>query len=105
VRSVSHRFFVPEKPASPQFGLSLAHAVFLHFGKNLTRISRSVKCAKTRMDQHGHVFGGKWAGRVESALQSEGKGASAEPPSWGPSKQRRPRRTAGQASANNNEAG
>ena len=33
--------------------------VFLHFGKNLPRISSSVKRAKTRMDQHGHVFGGK----------------------------------------------
>ena len=34
------------KPASPQFRLSLAHMVFLHFGKNLPRISSSVKYAQ-----------------------------------------------------------
>jgi hypothetical protein len=47
------------KPGAPQFKLSLAHMVFLHFGKNVPRISSSVKYPKNRMDQHGHVFGGR----------------------------------------------
>jgi hypothetical protein len=33
--------------------------VFLHFGRNVPRISSSVKRAETRMDQHGQLFGGK----------------------------------------------
>ena len=55
-RPASHRSFVPEKPASPQFRLTLARMVFLHFAKKVPRISSSVKYAGTRMEQHGCVF-------------------------------------------------
>jgi hypothetical protein len=52
-------FRASENPRRPQFRLSLAHMVFLHFGKNLPRISSSVKYARTWMSQHSHAFDGK----------------------------------------------
>jgi hypothetical protein len=59
VQPPSHRLFVHEKTRAAPIQLSLDRMVLLHFGENVPRMSSSVKYAKTRLDQYGHVFGAK----------------------------------------------